>query len=228
VRRVLGEALAGGRSTALIGVHALPTGGFRDVLATAEAGISRVSCLGFGTAEGVCWRNMEPPDNELIVPVLINGAIFAAVAVIVPAFLLSRFVRDIAGRAVLVIFLFAAAGAYFGFATLGREVLDARPIWTLVELLQVVVFGAMALLGLRGSPYWLAAGWALHPLWDVLLHYIGPGQAFTPWTYAIACISFDWLVAIYIVVAYRFGLVGSRRLAPDNVAVVGNVQNAKS
>jgi hypothetical protein len=39
---------------------------------------------------------------------------------------------------------------------------------------------------------------ALHPLWDVLLHYIGPGQAFTPWTYAIACISFDWLVAIYI------------------------------
>lgn len=88
--------------------------------------------------------NMEPPNNELIVPVLINGAIFAAVAVIVPAFLLSRFVRDIAGRAVLVIFLFAAAGAYFAFATLGREVADARPIWTLVELLQVVVFGAVA------------------------------------------------------------------------------------
>ena len=63
---------------------------------------------------------------------------------IVPAFLLSRFVRDIAGRAVLVIFLFAAAGAYFAFATLGREVADARPIWTLVELLQVVVFGAVA------------------------------------------------------------------------------------
>jgi hypothetical protein len=197
-------------------------------LATAEAGIGRVSYLGIGTAEGVCWRNMEPPNNELIVPVLINGAIFAALAVIVPAFLLSRFVRDIAGRAVLVIFLFAAAGAYFGFATLGREVVDARPIWTLVELLQVVVFGAMALLGLRGSPYWLAAGWALHPLWDVLLHYIGPGQAFTPWTYAIACISFDWLVAIYIAIAYRFGLVGNRRLARDNVAAVGNVQNARS
>src|SRR5215213_3149234 len=160
---------------------------------------------------------MEPPNNELIVPVLINGAISAAVAVIVPAFLLSRFTRDIIGRSVLVIFLFIAAGAYFGFATLGSEIVDTQPIWILVELAQVIVVGTLALLGLRGSPYWIAAGWALHPFWDVVVHYMGPGQSFTPWTYAIACISFDWLVAIYIVVAYRFGLVGSRRLAPDNV-----------
>src|SRR5215213_3591312 len=153
---------------------------------------------------------MPEPNTELIVPVLINGAIFATVAVIVPAFLLSRFTRDIIGRSVLLIFLFAAAGAYFGFATLGREVVDTQPIWTLVELAQVVVFGTLALLGLRGSAYWIAAGWALHPLWDFLLHYLGPGHPFTPWTYAIACISFDWLIAIYIVIAYRFGLVGDR------------------
>jgi hypothetical protein len=171
---------------------------------------------------------MDPPNSELIVPVLINGAIFAVVAVVIPAFLLSRFARDILGRAVLVIFLFAAAGAYFGFATVGREVVDARPIWTLVELLQVVVFGAMALLGLRGSPYWLAAGWALHPLWDVLLHYIGPGRVFTPWTYAIACLSFDWLVALYIVIAYRFGLVGNRRLDHHDAAAEADVEQADS
>jgi hypothetical protein len=156
---------------------------------------------------------MPQPNPDLFVPVLINGAIFALVAVIVPAFLLSRFTRDIIGRSVLVIFLFIAAGAYFGFATLGREVVDTQLIWTLVELAQVVVFGTLALLGLRGSPYWIAAGWALHPFWDVVLHYIGPGHSFTPWTYAIACVSFDWLVAIYIVVAYRFGLVGNRRQA---------------
>jgi hypothetical protein len=149
----------------------------------------------------------------LIVPVLINGAISATVAVLLPAFLLSRFTRDIVGRSVLVIFLFIAAGAYFGFATVGREVVGASAVWALVELLQVVVFGTMALLGLRGSPYWLAAGWALHPFWDFLLHYTGPGEAFTPWTYAIACISFDWLVAIYIVVVYPLGLVGHRRRA---------------
>jgi hypothetical protein len=151
---------------------------------------------------------MPEPNPNLIVPVLINGAVFAAIAVIVPAFLLSRFTRDIFGRSVLVIFLFVAAGAYFGFATLGRDVVDTHPIWILVELAQVVVFGTLALLGLRGSPYWLAAGWALHPIWDIVLHYIGPGNAFTPWTYAIACLSFDWLVAIYIVIFYGFGLVG--------------------
>jgi hypothetical protein len=44
---------------------------------------------------------MPEPDTGLILPVLINGAIFAAVAVIVPAFLLSHFARDIIGRSVL-------------------------------------------------------------------------------------------------------------------------------
>jgi hypothetical protein len=159
---------------------------------------------------------MPEPIPNLIPLVLINGAISAAVAVIVPAFLLSRFTRDIIGRSVLVIFLFVAAGAYFGFATLGRDVVATQPIWMLVELAQVIVFGTLALLGLRGSPYWLAAGWALHPFWDVVLHYIGPGDSFTPWTYAIACISFDWVVAIYIVIAY--GVVGSRRLRFREVA----------
>jgi hypothetical protein len=159
---------------------------------------------------------MPEPNPYLIVPVLINGAIFATVAVIVPAFLLSRFTRDIIGRSVLVIFLFVAAGAYFGFATLGREVVDTQPIWMLVELAQVVVIGTLGLLGLRGSPYWIAAGWALHPFWDYVVHYIGPGHSFTPWTYAIACIGFDWLIAIYIVIAY--GLVGSRRLRFREVA----------
>ncbi len=154
---------------------------------------------------------MPEPNTELIVPMLINGAIFATVAVIVPAFLLSRFTRDIIGRSVLVIFLFIAAGAYFGFAFLGRELVGTGQIWVPVELLQVIVFGTVALLGLRGSPYWIAAGWALHPFWDVVLHYIGPGYSFTPWTYAIACVSFDWLVAIYIVIVYGLGLVGERR-----------------
>ena len=147
---------------------------------------------------------------------LINGAIFAIVAVVVPAFLLSRFIRDIVGRSVLVIFLFIAAGAYFGFAIVGREVVGTQPNWMLVELVQVVVFATLALLGLRGSPYWLAAGWALHPLWDFVLHYIGPGHSFTPWTYAIACVSFDWLIAVYNVITY--GVVGGRRLGFREVA----------
>lgn len=136
-------------------------------------------------------------NSQLIVGLLVQGAVGAAVLIVI-AFLLSRFTRDMVGRSLLVIFLFAAAGAYFGFAIAA----GAGPAWTLAELAQVVVFGTMALLGLRGSPYWLAAGWALHPLWDAALHYLGPGRSFAPMTYAIACISFDLLVAAYIVVVY--------------------------
>jgi hypothetical protein len=125
---------------------------------------------------------------------------------IVIAFLLSRFTRDIVGRSLLVIFLFVAAGAYFGFTLLAAP----GPIWLLAELVQVIVFGTMALLGLRGSPWWLVAGWALHPLWDVVLHYLGPGHSFASITYTIPCLSFDLLVAAYIAIAY--GLIGGHRL----------------
>jgi hypothetical protein len=141
----------------------------------------------------------------VFVGLLAEGAILA-VPLIVIAFLLSRFTRDLVGRSLLVVFLLAAAGAYFGFALLAAP----GPIWVLAELVQVIVFGAIALLGLRGSPWWLAAGWALHPLWDVVLHYIGPGYSFAPITYTLPCLSFDLLVAAYIAIGY--GLIGSRRL----------------
>ena len=142
---------------------------------------------------------------QMFVGLLVEGTILA-VPLILVAFLLSRFIRDIIGRSLLVVFLFAAAGAYFGFALLAAP----GPIWVLAELVQVIIFGAIALLGLRGSPWWLAAGWAMHPLWDVVLHYLGPGHSFAPVTYTIPCLSFDLLVAAYIAIAYSH--VRSRRL----------------
>ena len=57
----------------------------------------------------------------------------------------------------------------------------------------------MAVAGVRGSPWWLVAGWALHPVWDVPLHYLGPGHAFAPESYAIACLSWDWVIAAYLI-----------------------------
>ncbi|HWT01564.1 MAG TPA: DUF6010 family protein [Pyrinomonadaceae bacterium] len=146
--------------------------------------------------------------SELIVRVLLEGAIGALVMVAV-AFLLSRFVGDGVGRSLLVILLLVAAGAYFGFAVMAR----VGPAWLLVELAHCFLFGAMALRGLRGSPYWLAAGWALHPVWDFGLHYVGPGT-FAPWPYTIACISFDLIVAAYVALVY--GLIGPRRLGLRN------------
>ncbi len=145
----------------------------------------------------------------MVVDYLINGAIQALVPVVI-AFLLSRFVGDFVGRSVLAIFLIMAAGAYQGFAIMASNLLGAGPIWAPVELVGGVVFGTMALLGLRGSPWWLAAGWAAHPIWDIVLHYFGPGSSFAPEPYVIACVSYDWLVAAYIAIVYGFGLLEER------------------
>lgn len=139
--------------------------------------------------------------------VLIEGAVGGVVLALI-AFLLSRFVSDVAGRTVLATVLFAAAGAYFGFAFNPAT----PPIWLLIELLQTVGFAMFGLYGWRGSPYWLALGYALHPVWDVGVHYLGPGNSVAPQAYAIFCLSFDWVAAAYIVIAYRwFGLASRPR-----------------
>ena len=145
-------------------------------------------------------------EAEIIRAVLIQGAIGGAVLSLI-AFLLSRFVSDVSGRTVLATGLFAAAGAYFGFAyTPGTP-----GIWILIELLQVVAFGTLGLYGWRGSPYWLALGYALHPLWDFGVHHVGPGRDFAPVAYVFACVSFDWIVAAYILIAYRLFDLANRR-----------------
>ena len=138
-------------------------------------------------------------QSELIRAALIEGAIGGA-ALSVIAFLLSRFVKDIVGRTLLVTVLFAGAGAYFGFAFTNQT----PRVWALIELLQVIAYGTLGLYGWRGSPFWVALAWLLHPLWDFGLHYLGPGDSFAPLRYTIACISFDWVVAAYIFIAYRW------------------------
>ena len=150
-------------------------------------------------------------SSSMIVYFLVGGTINAIVIALI-AFLLSRFVGDIYGRSWLVIFLFIAVGVYVGFVV-GA---GASMPWFYAEVVHAVVLGAMGLLGLRGSPYWIAAGWALHPIWDFVPHYLGPGHAFTPESWSISCISLDWVIALYIVIAY--GVVGGHRLGFREVA----------
>lgn len=146
-------------------------------------------------------------NSELIWVVLLEGAIDGAVLSLM-AFLLSRFTKDIVGRTLLATVLFAAAGAYYGFAVTA----PVSPVWLLIELLQCIAFGALGLMGWKGSARWLALGWALHPVWDFGVHYVGPGD-FAPWRYAILCLSFDWVVAAYILIRYR----GASDLTPSRV-----------
>lgn len=144
----------------------------------------------------------------MILRILIDGAVGGAVLCLA-AFLLSRFTREIVGRLLLFAVLIVAAGFYVYFALRS----DESASWIALELIGIAVYTTIGAFGLRGSPMWLAAGWALHPLWDIVLHYFGPGHTFAPETYTIACLSYDWLVAGYIVAAYRFGWVGDRTSA---------------
>ncbi len=90
--------------------------------------------------------------------------------------------------------LVIAALIYIGFAWFYG---DGQ--WLLVEVLGVLAYGVAVLLALRHSVLWLAVGWGLHPIWDLWVHWLGPGAYIVPAWYAIACLSFDLLVAGYIV-----------------------------
>ena len=79
----------------------------------------------------------------------------------------------------------------------------------MIEAVGVAVFGRM---------WWIVAGWALHPLWDVGLHYLGRGRPFAPETHTIACLSFDLLVAAYVAIAIGVGHLRDRRSNRRRVA----------
>jgi len=70
--------------------------------------------------------------------------------------------------------------------------------WLIIEAAGLLVYSAIAWLGTQRSVVWLAAGWGCHPLWDMLLHLNGEGARIAPDWYVIACLSFDLLVAGYV------------------------------
>jgi hypothetical protein len=120
---------------------------------------------------------------------LVIGAVLALVFVGV-THLLRRYARPILFAALVV-----AALPYVVFALRAQ----AGQRWILVELVGVAIYGTISWVGLRGSLWWLAAAWALHPIWDIGLHYFGPGRSFAPpLAYPIPCLSFDLVVAGYV------------------------------
>ncbi len=93
--------------------------------------------------------------------------------------------------------LVVAALIYVGFALAW-----GGPQWVLIEALGIPLYGAMAWLGLRKSPIWIAVGWLLHMPWDLFVHYIGPGFHVAPEWYMFACFSFDLIVGGYLLILF--------------------------
>jgi hypothetical protein len=68
--------------------------------------------------------------------------------------------------------------------------------WFWVEVLGTIIFVALAVLGLKGSPWFLAVGIVAHGLaWDTW-HY--RNSTYIPDWYAIACLAVDLAFGAYV------------------------------
>jgi hypothetical protein len=123
-------------------------------------------------------------DISLLLAGAVGGALFVGTAFALPR----------RTRGILVAGLVVAALFYVYFAVRAR----ASPAWLAAELAGVALYGGIALRGRRGSAWWIAAGWALHPVWDVALHYLGPGRSFAPAWYTTLCLTWDLVVAAVV------------------------------
>ena len=122
---------------------------------------------------------------------IVIGSMLAGL--LVAAFRRTRFERALQFWAwVLVV----ASAIYVGFALLG----DAPTRTLLVEVGGLALFVALAILGVRYSPWVLAGAWFAHIAWDTLLH--SHSTAFVPQWYPPTCIGFDLVVGVYIVATY--------------------------
>lgn len=125
--------------------------------------------------------------------------LFIGLLSVVPLLLMAHRETNIGALNTLGIGLVVAALLYVVFALIWGDT-----AWVLVELLiGVTIYGAFFWLAKRFSALWLAAGWALHTLWDMALHLYGIGTHIVPEWYAWACVSFDLAVAAYIYWRFR-------------------------
>jgi hypothetical protein len=94
---------------------------------------------------------------------------------------------------VLTLGLVVTALLYVGFALAGD-----RQQWLMTELLGFALFGSLAWLGLRVSPWWLALGWMGHVAWDVGLHLDQAEPLIGAW-YPLFCVGFDLVVGGFLI-----------------------------
>jgi len=110
---------------------------------------------------------------------------------------LARFLKPERELRLYALSLVIAALVYVVFTARG-----AALKWLALELAGLFVFTLLAWLGVKVSALILALAWAAHAAWDVLLHKL-QDVAFVPDWYPLACLSFDLLLAGYILVRFK-------------------------
>lgn len=88
--------------------------------------------------------------------------------------------------------LIIAASIYVGFSSLSQN-----NTWIFTEIIGVIIFSVIAFVGIKFSAWFLAMGWLIHPVWDLLInnHKLA---TFVPYWYPIVCIGYDFVIALYI------------------------------
>lgn len=114
------------------------------------------------------------------------AALTVLVALLLPAPLRAPIVGVLLG---------VAAGVYPGFALGGSH----GPVPASERSLQWVVallFGAVAVVGIAVSAWWLMVGWVLHTAWDAR-HHAGRHGDWVPDGYPMFCLSYDLVLAAF-------------------------------
>jgi hypothetical protein len=145
---------------------------------------------------------MRPPEF-----ILIDLALGAALAL--ATIRVSRRMPPTKERRLYAVVLVAAAAVYLVFALRG-----GAGAWIGVEAAGVAAYGLVAYLGATRSAWWLAAGWLAHVGWDVTLHGAS-ATPFVPLFYPMFCVSYDVLVAAYVVTRRKAWPAREKRSDPD-------------
>jgi hypothetical protein len=103
---------------------------------------------------------------------------------------------DFYARATASNLLGVIAATYVGFALASRGRMRVWP-----QIFGFLGFEAMALLGLYFNWWFIATGLVLHGFWD-LLHHGERGQRALPIWYPPACATYDWVLAVFVVIRY--------------------------
>jgi hypothetical protein len=124
----------------------------------------------------------------------VETAIFAALgaAFALGVAILSRWSQQGIAR----VAAYALIAVAFLFVGVSLRAENARA-WLPIELTGVAVFGSLGMMSVIGSPWFVVAGLALHPVWAIAFHYVGTGSDFTPAPFAVAAAAFDGALAIF-------------------------------
>src|SRR5262245_35826609 len=149
--------------------------------------------LGLATVLEVAAVSLVPAWTDLLDPSIL--AVIASVVTLILMYV-ARGLGD-AGvaleRVTLALFLAGMPVIYLLRWLLFRPV-NSAPAWLAIELLGLGIYGLLAVLGLKRSPWFLAIGIAGHGIvWDVS-HWTSP---FMPSWYALMCLLVDIGLGFY-------------------------------